>query len=256
VEKFQKYFPRVNHLAIVCNSDGHLARIKNGHVILLDPRTNDRSLAMTASFSNLVLAGLALKYSGELEAHLPEVCARVAQALPEYNSLLAEIARHCGDRVVILTTAMQALGKEVALKIIELTDGRVLAMPETYLGFRHGAVGFLREDTPVLCLLSSDPWKQLYERDLIEELRGKNLGRFILVGDDPSLATDRDWFVPAMAATMPDHFRTPFEVPLAQLLAYHLSVNAKVDPDNPSPKGTITRVVRPFCIHPEPEGLR
>jgi D-galactosamine 6-phosphate deaminase/isomerase len=256
VEKFQKHFPRGNHLAIVCSPDGRLAHIENAKVLLLDPRTNDRSLAMTASFSNLVLAGLALKHGEELAAHLPEICTRVMQALPKYNSLLEQIARSCNDRVVVLSTEMQALGKEVALKIIELTDGKVLAMPETYLGFRHGAVGFLREDTPVLCFLSSNPWKQLYERDLIEDLRGKNLGRFMIVGGDPALAAERDWFVPAMSDSLPDRFRTPFEVPLAQLLAYHLSVNAKVDPDNPSPKGTITRVVRPFRIHPEPEGPR
>lgn len=251
VAKIQKFFPLVKHLAIVCNADGRLALTEGVQVILLDPRTNDRSLAMTGSFSNLTLAGLALKHHEQLAHHLPAICSRVESALPQSNALIQEIAHTCKDRIVILTSGMQALAREVALKIIELTDGRVLAMPETFLGFRHGAVGFLREDTPILCFLSSDPQKRLYEEDMIKDLRGKGLGRLIIVGDNPSLAQQRDWYVPAIAPFLPDSLRTPFEVPLAQLLAYHLSVNAQVNPDDPSPKGTITRVVRPFHIHKE-----
>ena len=251
VEKIQKLFPQVKHLAIVCNAYGRLAHIAGVQVILLDPRTNDRSLAMTGSFSNLVLAGLALKHHHPLAHHLPAICSRVQSALLESNGLIQEIARACKDRMVILTSGMQALAREVALKIVELTDGRVLAMPETFLGFRHGAVGFLREDTPIVCFLSSDPQKRLYEEDLMEDLRGKGLGRLIIVGDNPVLARPRDWYVPAVAPFLPDSLRAPFEVPLAQLLAYHLSVNAQVDPDNPSPRGTITRVVRAFRIHEE-----
>ena len=249
VEKFQKCFPSVRHLAIVCNPEGRLAHMRGVDVILLDPRTNDRSLAMTASFSNLALAGLALKHREQLLQHLPAICRRVEQALPELNDLVSEVARHCDTRIVILTSSMQALAKEVALKIIELTDGRIMAMPETFLGFRHGALGFLRADTPILCFLSSDPQKRLYEQDLLENLRGKGLGRFIVIGDHASASRERDWFIPAVAPFLPDWLRTPFEIPIAQLLAYHLSLNSDVNPDNPSPAGTITRVVRPFRIH-------
>lgn len=254
VTKVKKLFPLVRHIAIVCNPEGRLAHASGLEVIVLDSRTNDRSLAMTASFSNLVLAGLALKHQTQLANCLPNIRSRVQQALPESNDLLAEIANRCKDRIVILASCMQALAREVALKIVELTDGRVMAMPETFLGFRHGAIGFVREDTPVLCFLSSDPQKRLYEHDLIEDLRGKGLGRFIVIGDDRSQVPERDWFVPAVAPFLPDCLRTPFEVPLAQLLAYHLSLSVGVDPDNPSPKGTVTRVVRPFRIHQE-EGI-
>jgi tagatose-6-phosphate ketose/aldose isomerase len=253
VVKIQNLFPLVKHVAIVCNPDGRLANTAGVQVILLDSRTNDRSLAMTASFSNLVLAGLALKHRQLLMERLPEICRRVSQALLQSNDLMAEIANHCKGRIVILTSCMQALAREVALKIVELTDGRVIAMPETFLGFRHGGVGFAREDTPILCFLSSDPRKRLYEQDLISGLREKRLARIIVVGDDPSLTSECDWFIPAIAPFLPDWLRTPFEVPLAQLLAYHVSLSAGVDPDNPSPKGTITRVVRPFRIHQDTE---
>lgn len=251
VEKIQKQFPSVRHLAIVCNEAGRLAHTPDVQVICLDPRTNDRSLAMTGSFSNLVLAGLCLVHQKQIAEHLPAICSLVDRGLKDFNGVIEQIARSCKDRIVILTSNMQALGKEVALKIVELTDGRVLAMPETFLGFRHGAVGFLREDTPVICFLSSDPQKRLYELDLLEDLRGRGLGRLVVVGDHALSVSEREWCIPATAPTLPDAMRTPFEIPFAQLLAYHLSVNAQIDPDNPSPNGTITRVVRPFRIHAE-----
>ncbi len=206
---------------------------------------------MTGSFSNLALAGMALEHRTRLHEEIHGVCRRVAEILRQSNDAMAEISRSCGDRIVILSSSMHALTKEAALKIIELTDGRVMALPETFLGLRHGAVGFLREDTPVVCFLSSDSRKRVYELDLIEDLRGKGLGRLVVIGNDAGLALSRDWFIPATAPNLPDGLRTPFEIPLAQLLAYHLSLAVNVDPDNPSPQGTITRVVRPFRLHPE-----
>jgi tagatose-6-phosphate ketose/aldose isomerase len=177
----------------------------------------------------------------------------VERTLLVRHDLVAEIARACGERIVVLSSTMQALARETALKIIELTDGRVLALPETFLGFRHGAVGFVRQDTPVVCFMSSDARTRRYEEDLIEDLRGKGLGRMVVIGDDPSKASARDWFIPAVAPALPDRLRTPFEICTAQLLAYRLSVSVGVDPDNPSPKGTVTRVVRPFRLYPEPD---
>ncbi len=251
VQKLKKLFPAVRQLAIVCNAAGRLANMPGVEVLCLDPRTNDRSLAMTGSFSNLVLAGLCLTHPSEIAEHLPAICSRVDENIQLTNAVIEQIARSSKDRVVILTSSMQALGKEVALKIIELTDGRVSAMPETFLGFRHGAVGYLRPDTPVICFLSSDPHTRLYEMDLLDDLRSKDLGRLVLVGDHALSTTERDWFIPAAAPTLPDALRTPFEIPFAQLLAYHLSINAQVNPDNPSPNGAITRVVRPFRLHEE-----
>jgi tagatose-6-phosphate ketose/aldose isomerase len=253
VAKIQKLFPRVKHLAIVCNPDGRLAHIPGVEVLLLDPRTSDRSLAMTGSFSNLTLAGLALEHRQKLLEHLPDICSRVERTLLERHDVVAEIARACSDRIVVLSSAMQALARETALKILELTDGRVLALSETFLGLRHGAVGFVREETPVLCFMSSDARMRRYEENLIEDLRGKGLGRMVVIGDDPSKASARDWFIPAVAPELPDRLRTPFEVFTSQLLAYRLSVSVGIDPDNPSPKGTITRVVRPFRLYPEPD---
>ena len=112
VQKFQRLFPSVEHLAIVCNAEGRLAHTPGVEAICLDPRTNDRSLAMTSSFSNLVLGGLALIQGAALAQHLPDICDWVSNHLLELNASAASIARSREDRVVVLASGMHALTLE------------------------------------------------------------------------------------------------------------------------------------------------
>ncbi len=73
IEEMLRRFPGVAHLVVTCNADGAMARLARGnsqsYALVLDPETNDRGLAMTSSFSNMVIAGQALGYlddSGQL----------------------------------------------------------------------------------------------------------------------------------------------------------------------------------------------
>lgn len=248
VSKFQRDYPGVDHLAITCNSEGALARIAGAEKIILDPRTNDQALAMTSSFSNLTLAGLALRYGPDLAEALPAICERVEQALPRLDAAAQELADTPADRVVILASGpLGALATEAALKVLEMTGGKVIAFPETFLGLRHGPMSFLRADSLVLCFLSSMPNRRRYEEDLMHELRGKSLGRIVAVGGGEAA----DISLAAQAPDLPDHLRVPFEIPFAQLLAFRLSLANGLNPDSPSPEGVITRVVPNFRMHEE-----
>jgi tagatose-6-phosphate ketose/aldose isomerase len=241
VARVQRMFPEVKHLVITCNEQGSLARWESVEAIVLDPRTNDRSLVMTSSFSNLVLAGLALTNQTLLSQALPGIVEHVAASVDHLESVAQSLAAGQVDRYVVLTSSELApLAREACLKVLEMTAGQITSMAETFLGLRHGPLSFLREDTLVLCVLSNDPQKRRYEEDLILELRQKGLGKLVIVGDSD---------IPAMAQNLPDYLRTPFEIVFPQLLAYHLSLAAGFDPDNPSPGGVITRVVQKFRLH-------
>jgi tagatose-6-phosphate ketose/aldose isomerase len=241
VARVQRMFPEVKHLVITCNEQGSLARWESVEAIVLDPRTNDRSLVMTSSFSNLVLAGLALTNHTLLSQALPGIVEHVAASVDHLESVAQSLAAGQVDRYVVLTSSELApLAREACLKVLEMTAGQITSMAETFLGLRHGPLSFLREDTLVLCVLSNDPQKRRYEEDLILELRQKGLGKLVIVGDSD---------IPAMAQNLPDYLRTPFEIVFPQLLAYHLSLAAGFDPDNPSPGGVITRVVQKFRLH-------
>jgi tagatose-6-phosphate ketose/aldose isomerase len=252
VDRLHRFFPVLPQYAITCNEEGELARHPHVTAIVLDPRTNDRSLAMTSSFSNLVLAGLCIGDVPQLAEQLPGLCDSLSQRIASLSSHAAAMAETLPGRAVILASRpLLPCAREIGLKVLELTAGRVAVLVETFLGLRHGPLSFLDRDTLVLAILSTDPRTRAYEEDLLSELRAKQLGRLVGIvppGHRPALL---DESVSALAPDLPDCLRTPFEVVYGQLLAYHLSLRAGLDPDNPSPSGVITRVVRGVTIYEE-----
>src|SRR5678809_1582677 len=59
-------YPEIHHLVITCNKNGQMARSfqnrPNLFSIVLDDTVNDRGLAMTSSFSNMVVVAQSLAY--------------------------------------------------------------------------------------------------------------------------------------------------------------------------------------------------
>jgi tagatose-6-phosphate ketose/aldose isomerase len=131
-----------------------------------------------------------------------------------------------------------------------MTAGHFPVVTETYLGLRHGPMSFVKPDTLVMCLLSSDPVRRAYETDLVEELRTKKIGYLIGIADPADSGSLFDEIIPAIAPQANDALRTPYEIVGPQLLGYHLSLQIGLNPDNPSPTGVINRVVQGVRIHP------
>jgi tagatose-6-phosphate ketose/aldose isomerase len=113
-------------------------------------------------------------------------------------------------------------------------------------------MAFVKSDTLVLCLLSSDPVRRSYEMDLISELRSKKIGYLVGIADPQETKGLFDEIIPAIAPHEKDSLRTPYEIVAPQLLGYHLSLNLGLNPDNPSPDGIINRVVQGVRIYPAP----
>jgi tagatose-6-phosphate ketose/aldose isomerase len=242
--------PGLFQLAIVCNANGALAQSAVDQVIRLDPRTDDHSLVMTGSYSNLVVAGLALARPGEILPVIDSLSGRAEAMLAELALTSLCAARRVVDRVVVLSSSpLAGWRQEAALKILEMTAGRFPVLAESYLGLRHGPMVFVTPETLVLCLLSNDPQRRAYELDLVAELRAKRIGYLAGIAeiDEPEQYFDAV-FAP-VAPRLDDALRTPFEIIAAQLLGYNLSVLAGLNPDNPSPSGIINRVVQGVRIH-------
>lgn len=250
IDRIEKLRPEVGHYAITCNAHGGLARRLGSTALILDPRTNDRGLVMTSSFSNLTLAGLCFRNLDVLQNAIERIAGDVRASLEEQEETAEVIARaDCARFVALASRPLAGIAAEACLKILEMTAGRVVAIPETYLGLRHGPMSFLRHDTLVLCWLSNDPVRRRYEEDLLVELRAKNLGRIVCIGTPLAAQEIADAVVAAAAPDLPDQLRAPFEIVFAQLLGYRLSLHAGLDPDNPSPDGVITRVVQGVRLH-------
>lgn len=250
VARIQRDFPDVGHVVITCNADGKLAHLPGVRTLLLDPRTNDRSLVMTSSFSNLALAGILLGRAGAWQHEIRAVCSAVCAAMERIEAAAERIASMVEKRVVLLASpAMFGAAREAALKLLEMTAGRVVPLTETYLGLRHGPMSFVNRDTPVVCFVSADAAVRRYEIDLLRELRAKALGHLVGIGGDELTEDVFHATVSTGAEKLPDWLRTPFDIVFAQLLGYHLSAREGLDPDNPSPSRVITRVVQGVTLY-------
>ncbi|MGB8535186.1 MAG: hypothetical protein WCD57_02125 [Acidobacteriaceae bacterium] len=250
VDRVRALHPEILQLAITCNHDSLLAQSGLDGLIVLDPRTNDRSLVMTGAFSNLVLGGLCLAQPEIVAQHTDSASESARSLLPAIDEGCQRIAAAIRDRIVVLCSSpLQGWGREAGLKILEMTAGHFPVVTETYLGLRHGPMSFLRSDTLVLCLLSSDPTRRLYEVDLVQELRSKKLGYTVGIAGPGEHVSGFHDVLPAVIPQAPDDLRTPFEIVIPQLLGYHLSLRVGLNPDNPSPEGVISRVVQGVKIH-------
>jgi tagatose-6-phosphate ketose/aldose isomerase len=251
----------VRHLVITCNRHGKLATSYGGDArvstVVLNDKTCDRSLVMTSSFTNMVLAGQVLGLAADPEAYRARgtTLARVgAELLRRYADPLARIARAEYRSAVYLGSGCRyGSARESALKMLEMTGGAVTTFPETYLGLRHGPMAAVDEGALVVCFLASDPLVRAYEADLVRELDRKKLGgRKVLVGHrvPGDLVGPGDLVVelPGPEA-LPDDAVPVLDVLVGQLLAFFRCLSIGLRPDMPSDDGVISRVVESFAIH-------
>jgi fructoselysine-6-P-deglycase FrlB-like protein len=98
--------------------------------------------------------------------------------------LIAGLAQAGYERVVYLGgQEFKGLAREAALKMLELSDGNMVALAETPLGFRHGPKTIVNGKTLVVMFLSNDPYARQYEADLLRELRSDGVaGRVVALG--------------------------------------------------------------------------
>jgi tagatose-6-phosphate ketose/aldose isomerase len=262
VETLLETESRTHHLIITCNAEGRLAKAfanqSRVRVIDLGPQVNDRSLVMTSSFTNLVLGARFLSW-GERAAEFAGMVDQLdwagRQLLAEWpDSLHTWVA---GDirRIVFLGSGGRfGACRESALKVLEMTGGKLASLAQTYLGLRHGPMCFIDERTLVVCYLSSDPVVRNYERDLILELNAKGLGASKLIAGvgDPGagICQETDLVIPyQMPDDTEDDNLAVLDVVIAQILGFHCSLKEGLQPDCPSASGVISRVVGEFSIY-------
>jgi tagatose-6-phosphate ketose/aldose isomerase len=238
-----------HHLVLTCNSDGELYRrarnLPNAHVLLLPDETNDRGFAMTSSFTGMVLAA-AVAFDALPQADLAAVARWGAAVLETRVPMIEELARTNFERVVYLGgQEFKGLAREAALKMLELSDGRTVALAETPLGFRHGPKTIVNDKTLVVMFISNDPYARQYETDLLRELRGDGVaGRVVALGAaEQGVSVD----APETASNLALCF--PYAV-FAQTFACLRSLALRLSPDTPNARGVVNRVVQGVSIYP------
>ncbi len=253
--------PEIRHLVLTCNEAGSLAKTYQDHsrvhVITTAEGTNDQSLVMTSSFTNLVLAARFLGLTEQPEAYRT-ICERLSKIASDLlNTQFDNLARLASVRflraVFLGTGSRFGAAREAALKMLEMTAGRVTTLCETYLGLRHGPMSYVDKDTLVVCFLSSDPTIRAYETDLLRELDQKELGLLkLIIGEDvpKGVLRPNDVVIECRGLREVGDQNAPvIDVVVGQLLGFFRCLNEGLRPDSPSEDGIINRVVQSFTLH-------
>jgi tagatose-6-phosphate ketose/aldose isomerase len=261
LEKACKRQPDIYHFVISCNANGRMIRANVGNPqvlsICLDDAVNDRGLAMTSSFSNMVVFGQCLAHWDDIERYqhvLLQLIHAGKSFLPIAADCAAALAKGPYSKACFVGSGpLRAVAKESALKSLELTAGKVLTMSESALGLRHGPMAALDQNTLFVCFLSSSKRVQEYERNLLEEIGNKRLvtTRVVVAGSGtPGMSSLAEHnLAPAGPSPVPDHYRAPVDVIFGQVLGLFFSLRSNLRPDCPSPNGAISRVVQNVSIH-------
>jgi len=257
-----KLCKNVAHVYITCNKNGKLALQAEGKdnilLLLLPEETDDKSLAMTSSFSTMLLTCLMLGHIDTLEqdADKIEKTAKNAEdVIAEYEDKLKEIASRPFERGVFLGSgALKGIAEECHLKLQELTDGAVVCKFDSFLGFRHGPKAVVNSKSIVVYLMVDDEQVQRYERDLVKQVDANNtpVAQIIVIaGKKPELPDVKADLVVAMpyGPSETEFYGIVPYVLVGQLLGFNASLAHGLNPDAPSVSGNIHRVVEGVTIY-------
>lgn len=263
VELADKLVKNIHHIFITCNKDGKLAKIsetgENKYLLLMQERTNDKGFAMTGSFSSMVVAGVLVLLRKDLDV-LGEKVEYVASLVERNLDKIVANAEIVADldieRIVYLGDGTsKGLAEEIALKVLELTGGKLASFFNTFLGFRHGPKSIVNDKTAIVCLMSNNPYTRIYELDLLKEFKNEGGKKQIIVLDtvyDEEVKANSNYYFSyedAKLGEMEDIFASLSYLVYGQLISLIKSAKLGINPDNPCPTGEVNRVVKGVIIH-------
>jgi len=260
-----EFCDKVYHLIITCNPDGQLALSsgpgkKTTLVFLLPREADDQSLAMTGSFTSMLLAGLLISRVADisrLRVQVDTLSMFAENILENYSQPLRSVARLDFQRAIFLGSGpLRWVANESDLKVQELTDGHVICKSDSFLGFRHGPKAVINASTLLVYLFSNNPHVYQYETDLVKAISLGETGLYrIGVIETAEKGIDADMLIELSpnGESVDEEMLSVVSVLPAQLLGFYKSLYLGLSPDKPSKKETITRVVRGVTIYPFPE---
>ncbi len=236
--------PDADRLNITCNSESVLAkRTSNGsgqqRVICLPDACHNAGFAMTSSYTTMLLTALACLD----DTPVTEVATRLKGLAAVARQLLEHpLSDRRPERVVFLGSgAYRGTARESALKVLELTAGRVVTSWDSTLGFRHGPKAIIDDQTAVYVFLSSDAVTRNYDLDIANEIKAQfptvpvtTIGAPLTGSASPDIA---------LGTGLDDAWNTAVAVIPAQRLSVLWSKSLNLNVDDPFEGRNLTRVV-------------
>lgn len=250
-------------IVITCNENGKLAKNtvndEKSLLLLMPPQTNDLGFAMTSSFTTMVLNAMAVFNINNIENFSSDVD-KLSNSVNDFieNNIekVTSLANEDFERIVYLgSSTSKGIARESALKVLELTAGKVNASYDTPLGFRHGPKSVVDDETVSVIYISNDEYTRQYDLDLAKEmLAHKKNDKVVIVGDniEEDILNKADYVfnVENINYNVENKVLLPLQqIIFGQMLSFLKSVNLGITPDNPCPKGEVNRVVQGVILH-------
>ena len=250
-------------VVITCNENGKLAKNTGNDekslLLLMPPQTNDLGFAMTSSFTTMVLNAMAVFNINNIENFSSDVD-KLSNSVNDFieNNIekVTSLANEDFERIVYLgSSTSKGIARESALKVLELTAGKVNASYDTPLGFRHGPKSVVDDETVSVIYISNDEYTRKYDLDLAKEmLAHKKNDKVVIVGDniEEDILNKADYVfnVENINYNVENKVLLPLQqIIFGQMLSFLKSVNLGITPDNPCPTGEVNRVVQGVILH-------
>ena len=250
-------------IVITCNENGKLAKNtvndEKSLLLLMPPQTNDLGFAMTSSFTTMVLNAMAVFNINNIENFSSDVD-KLSNSVNDFieNNIekVTSLSNEDFERIVYLgSSTSKGIARESALKVLELTAGKVNASYDTPLGFRHGPKSVVDDETVSVIYISNDEYTRKYDLDLAKEmLAHKKNDKVVIVGDniEEDILNKADYVfnVENINYTVENEVLLPLQqIIFGQMLSFLKSVNLGITPDNPGPTGEVNRVVQGVILH-------
>lgn len=250
---------KVYHLIITCDASGDLANYTSGsssYKFILPGEANDKSLAMTGSYSGMLLAGVLIARINEIEKLKIQVATlqHYGLKLLGHSEAFRKIADINFDRALFLGSGpLFGTATESHLKLQELTDGMVICKKDSFLGLRHGPKVVINRKTLVFLLFTNQSNVLPYENDLVNELNAGTKPIYMAGLIESGIINsklDKLFTLSETGVELDEDFLAVCFILPAQMIGFYKSLQLGFDPDMPSKSGTISRVVKGVVIYP------
>lgn len=259
VELANQFVPECYHLSITCNEAGslyqNLVDSDNAFALLMPAETHDRGFAMTSSITTMMASCLAVFapeiFNSQTFRDVADRSQAILDSLGDFSQ--GVFGDGAWKRIVYLGSGgLQGIARESALKVLELTAGKLAAFYDSPTGFRHGPKSLVDSETLIVVYISSHPYTRQYDLDLLAELRRDRQAMRVV-----AIAAETDAIIEAGPHILLPPSRSFIDMEqafcflmYAQVFALTQSIHVGNTPDTPSASGTVNRVVQGVIIHP------
>ena len=247
------------HLFLICNPNCALSDYATNNnslnrifQLVMPEGAHDLGFAMTSSISSMMLAALLLLGNiDQVVAHeaIMEIASICEQKIASWQEITKQLAHKNHQRVIYVgSSCFTGIAQESALKILELTAGKIASRFDSILGLRHGPKFMINSQSLVVCFFSNDHYIHQYDTDLFDELVHDHIATDVFALSGKNSGNKQN--ILALNSNLADCWLIFPYLVFAQMLAFEKSLSNDLTPDNPCPTGEVNRVVKGVTIYP------